>query len=245
LKLTILGAGSGLPHPDFNHSALVVQTEVGNFLADCGEGTARQLLRHKFNGDFLDAILISHYHPDHVSGIYMVLQMLYLEGRTKPLKLFLPERPAAFLETIHMFYIFEQRFPFALILHELSDLELIFSNVSALPTDHLTNYADVVRQQQYPNLMQSFSLVFRDNGKVLVYTSDCNTFNNIKLIMDTADLVIMDGLHPEAGLIISFINSYKKQLILTHGLSEAMEAWLKANPDPRIELARDNDTQTL
>ncbi|MBC8384908.1 MAG: MBL fold metallo-hydrolase, partial [Candidatus Cloacimonetes bacterium] len=78
MNIRILGSASGLPTPGKNHSAVYVHSNDSNILFDCGEGTAKQLLRYKLDHNHLDAIVISHFHPDHISGLYMVLQMLYL-----------------------------------------------------------------------------------------------------------------------------------------------------------------------
>lgn len=245
MKYTILGAGSGLPHPDYHLSSLVIQTNQGNFLVDCGGGTSQNLIKHGFDNNFLDAIFISHYHPDHISGIYMVLQMLYLQGRTKPLSLFLPERLAAFIETMHMFYIFEQRFSFALKVHEVQDAELYYSNVTIALTDHLTGYEEFIKKQQYPNTMQSYCFSFHNEGKTLLYTSDISTFSNIQQVIDEADVIIMDALHPEAELIVSLFNSQDKHFILNHGISDKLKKWLESNSYNNVEFAQENVTKDL
>lgn len=239
MNFIILGAGPGLPNAENNLSSLVIQTSGGNFLADCGDGTYKQLLQKGFSGDYLDAILISHYHPDHVAGLYMVLQMLYLEGRTKPLDLFLPERPAAFLDTLHMFYTFEQRFAFNLKVHEIIDAELVYPGVSVALTDHLLGYESVIAKYQYSNLMQSYSFVFDDKNKTLIYTSDLGTFTNIEALLQSADTVVMDALHPPADLIIDFILKNNNRIILTHGISDKLKHWLQENPQSQVELAQE------
>ncbi len=245
MKYTILGAGSGLPHPDYHLSSLVFQTNQGNFLIDCGEGTSKQLIKHKFDHNFLNAIFISHYHPDHIAGIYMVLQMLYLQGRTKPLNLFLPERPAAFIETMHMFYTFEQRFPFALNVYEVLETGQYYSNISVALTDHLTGYGEFIKSQQYPNTMHSFCFNLRDDNKTLVYTSDISTFSNIQPILENADVIILDALHPDAELIISLIQIPDKYLILNHGISDKLKIWMDNNPHNNVYFAQENVTNNL
>ncbi|MFO7660815.1 MAG: ribonuclease Z [Candidatus Cloacimonadaceae bacterium] len=237
MEFIILGAGSGLPNLEKNLSSLVIRTSDKNFLADCGDGTSRQLLRQGFNKDFLDAVFISHYHPDHIAGLYMVLQMLYLEGRIKPLDLFLPERADAFMDTLHMFYTFEQRFAFELKVHELKDAETIYPEVKAVLNDHLKGYAEVIKKNSYPNPMQAYSLAFQESDKTLVYTSDIGTLGSIESLLNSADMIVMDAFHPDPKQIISFIGKHKKHIILTHGITEKLAQWLQDNPQPNVELA--------
>jgi ribonuclease BN (tRNA processing enzyme) len=240
MKCMILGAGSGLPHPDFHSSSLLLEMKDCNILVDCGEGVSKQLLRHGFNKDYIDAVFISHYHPDHVSGLFMLIQMLYLEGRTKPLMLFLPERAAALMETMHLFYTFEQRLTFALKVHEVSEIELFYPNVSVALTDHLVNYAEFIRNHNSPNLMQSYCFSFTEEGKSMVYTSDITTFTNLQGFLEKADYIIVDAIHPKSELIISLGKLPAKRIILSHGISESLSTWMKMNPDPHFELARED-----
>lgn len=241
----ILGAGSGIPHPDLYLSSLVIQTQEANFLVDCGEGVSKKLLRHGFNGDFIDTVLISHLHPDHISGLFMLLQMFYLEGRTKPLMLFLPERPVAIIDIMHLFYTFEQRFPFTLKVHEVKELELYYSDVTMAMTDHLLGYKTFIEAQHYPNQMQSYSFAFSEKGKTLLYTADLGTFANIEPMLMNSNHIIIDALHPEPELIMSLTHSKAEKIILNHGIREQLLAWLKLNSDHRFELAQEDVTFQL
>ena len=99
MRFIILGSGPGIPQMDKNLSSIYVQTEHANLLLDCGDGCAKRLLQLGKSGDHLDAVLISHYHPDHIAGIFMLLQMLYLQDRRKALTIYVPERPEFILDT--------------------------------------------------------------------------------------------------------------------------------------------------
>lgn len=245
MKFMILGAGSGLPHTDYHLSSILVQTQKGNYLVDCGEGTSKQLLRQGYPNDFIDAVFISHYHPDHISGIYMLIQMLYLNGRTKPLQLFLPERTDAFLETMHLFYTFEQRLPFVLNIHEVNEIESFFSDVTGTLTDHLRGYKELIQSQNYKNPMHSYCFTFSEVGKSLVYTSDISTFTNIQHIMENSDTLIVDAIHPKAELLISMNDFAVPRIILTHGISDELNSWLIDNPQSRFERAKENEMYQL
>ena len=245
MKFIILGAGSGLPHPDMNQAAIVVQTGAANYLLDCGEGTARQLVKHDLSGNFIDAVLISHYHPDHISGFFMLMQLLYLEKRTKPLYVFLPERPSAILDIMHLFYTFEQRFAFPLKLHEMSEVELYFPDVAAVLTDHMLNYGEYVSAQHLPNQLQSFCFSITEEGKNLLYTSDLYTFMNIEHIIEKANVVIVDALHPEAEVVLQLDNYPAERIYLTHGISEKLRRHFAEAPNPRYVIAREDVIYTL
>jgi ribonuclease BN (tRNA processing enzyme) len=245
MKYTIIGAGSGLPQLDLHLSGVVVQTEKHNLLLDCGEGTSKQLIRKGFDKDFLDAVLITHYHPDHVTGLYIFIQMLYLQNRTKLLKLFLPERPAAFMESLHLFYTFEQRLPFELQVFEMAEAELHYSEVNVVVNDHLAGYESFLKMQKYLNQMLSYCIALSAGNKTLLYTSDINSFNNIGHLIEKAQTIILDALHPEAGLIISLAADLKKNIILNHGCSESLKEQLETHQFENVGFAVENKTFEL
>ncbi|MBM4399158.1 MAG: ribonuclease Z [Candidatus Cloacimonetes bacterium] len=245
MKCTIIGAGSGLPHPDFHQSSLIVEVQQKVFLVDCGEGASRQILKHGYNKDRIDAILISHYHPDHVSGIFMLFQMLYLEKRTKPLQVFLPENPSSLIDVMHMFYTFEQKFSFELLVYETESIGQFYPEITSYQTDHLSGYDEIIKKHGFNNKLKSFSFCFNESGKKLLYTSDITTLHNIKQISDEADIVIIDALHPEADLIKNIKLKPKKKVILNHGISKYLKDWLDNNPSQHYELVSENSTYVL
>ncbi len=102
MEAIVLGSGPGLPQVDRNLSSVLIRHNGQMILADCGDGCIRRLMDHGIGAEDLDAVLITHYHPDHVGGLFMLLQMLYLMDRKKSLPVFLPERPAAFVETMQL-----------------------------------------------------------------------------------------------------------------------------------------------
>jgi len=240
MKFMILGAGPGLPSLENDQSSLLVLANGLNILIDCGEGVSKKLLKLGFNGNFLDAVIISHYHPDHISGLFMLMQMFYLEKRSKPLHLFLPERPSALMEVMHLFYTFENRFPFRLQVHEVKDVELVLRGVSSFLTDHLRSYEDYLQTHHEINQMYSFATLFTENAKNLLYTSDITTFANLESAMDVADIVIVDALHPEADIITALQDKQVSRVILTHGISDELNNWLELHPHSKFACAQED-----
>jgi ribonuclease BN (tRNA processing enzyme) len=241
----ILGAGPGLPMLDLHLSSVYVNSGGKNILFDCGGGTSHQLLKYQMTKDYLDAIVISHYHPDHVSGLLMVLQMLYLEGRTKPLQLFLPERPAAFMDVLHLFYTFEKRFPYELHVLPVDEIDLYFEDVVAAMTDHLSGYENYIREHQLLNQMKSFSFRIGTPENSLVYTSDLSDVQCIGALIEGCNTVIIDALHPPATSVLSLPDYNVQRIILTHGMSAQLSQMLAEHPDPRFEHAVEGKVYSL
>jgi len=240
VKFVILGSSPGLPAVDRNLSSIYVQTGNLHILADCGEGTAQKMLRHKLDKDIIDAIYLTHYHPDHIAGVYMVLQMIYLQGRTKPLKLFLPERIGEFLSTLSLFYTFPERFGFALEVYPMEEAGRHYDAVIPVLNDHLLGYESHIRDENLPNTMQAYSLRIEEDGACLVYTSDIQTTKSIDSILAGAHSVIIDALHPDYRQIIRLRDHGVQRIILTHGISDQMTEWLNLADDQRFEYANED-----
>jgi ribonuclease Z len=91
MKLTILGSSSALPTSDRYPSAHVLNAHERLFLIDCGEGTQMQLRKAKIKFGKINHIFISHFHGDHVFGLYGLLSTFNLMGRENPVYIYAPE----------------------------------------------------------------------------------------------------------------------------------------------------------
>jgi ribonuclease BN (tRNA processing enzyme) len=242
MKFILLGTGSGMPELGKNQSSLYVNVNGKHLLFDCGEGVSKQLLKHHLDNNVLDAIFISHYHPDHISGLFMLLQMLKIQKREKPLQLFLPERPAALVETLQFLYTFIQKFTFPLHILDCEESELYFEEVNAALTDHLLEYEDLVNENKLPNLLHSYAFRISGPEGSLAYTSDINKVDSVQFLIRDCHTVIIDAQHPEADQIIRLQYSGIKRVLLTHSISPKLQAFLFENPIDMFEFAQEDIT---
>jgi ribonuclease BN (tRNA processing enzyme) len=73
MEIVILGSGTATPSLERNASGLAVQTEKLIFLVDIGPGTLRRMCEAQIDSRLVDAILITHFHPDHTSDLVAFL----------------------------------------------------------------------------------------------------------------------------------------------------------------------------
>ena len=245
MKFILLGTGSGMPELDKNQSSLYVNVNGKHLLFDCGEGVSQQLLKHHLDNNVLDAIFISHYHPDHISGLFMLLQMLKIQKREKPLQLFLPERPAALVETLQFLYTFIQKFTFPLHILDCEESELYYEEVNVALTDHLLEYEDLVNESKLPNLLHSYAFRISGPEGSLAYTSDINKVESVQFLIRNCHTVIIDAQHPEADQIIRLQYSGIKRVLLTLGISPTLKAFLFENPIDMFEFAQEDITYII
>ena len=92
--VTLLGTGTPVPRPDRFGSATLVEAGDQKLLIDAGRGAAIRLFQLDIPIGRLDALLLTHYHSDHTSGIPDIWLTGWLESffgtRKKPLQVIGP-----------------------------------------------------------------------------------------------------------------------------------------------------------
>lgn len=77
-RLIVLGSGSAIPLEDRGTSCYLVDDGAGHaFLVDCGPGALLRSARAGYPLERLDAVLITHVHPDHCADLVALAFALY------------------------------------------------------------------------------------------------------------------------------------------------------------------------
>ncbi len=87
-KVIILGTSNAVPSKDHENTHMVILGRKRTILVDCVSNPIIRLEQAGVNLDDLTDIVITHFHPDHVSGIPLLLMDMWLLGRTKPLNIY-------------------------------------------------------------------------------------------------------------------------------------------------------------
>ncbi|HEY1403360.1 MAG TPA: ribonuclease Z [Pyrinomonadaceae bacterium] len=94
MKLVVLGSGTSVPHPARSSSAHWLETAGGTLLLDIGASSVHRMAQEKLDWVNLDAIWISHFHLDHLGGLFPFLfgtkHAPDTQGRQKPLTIYGP-----------------------------------------------------------------------------------------------------------------------------------------------------------
>lgn len=211
MKITTLGCLGAYPYNGQGTTSFLIESEGYHLLLDAGSGTLLELEK-VLNPLDLDAVIISHYHHDHIAdlGVLQYYWQLYPKTKERPL---LPiyghgEDPIAFerltLPNVSQGYDY---------LHEKS-LEIGPFLITFMKTIH-------------PVICYAMRIVEKSTGKVFVFTGDSGYLEAFIDFTAEADLFLADTYlfagnekhfahftSKEAGEIAKA--AWVKQLVLTH-----------------------------
>ena len=90
MTLHLLGTGAGASDPDRTTTMLAVEHGGATVLIDCGGDAGQALLRSGLDPSRLDAVVLTHEHPDHISGFPLLIERMWLLGRRDPIAVYGP-----------------------------------------------------------------------------------------------------------------------------------------------------------
>ncbi|MDR0614704.1 MAG: MBL fold metallo-hydrolase [Lactobacillales bacterium] len=214
MKLTILGCLGGYPYQDQGTTAFLLQAKGYNLLIDCGSRAVTEL-EHHLSPLCLDAVILTHYHHDHIADLGVLQQYLQLWSK---------DDPDWDGQILKIWGHTEDEFHFN---------SLTMPNVSigkSYKKDDLKKIGpwDVTfMRTRHPVLTFALHLLERDTGKVLVFTGDSGYLDDFCEFAKNADVLLADTYFftetkhapthltaKEAGKIAA--KARVKKLILTH-----------------------------
>jgi ribonuclease BN (tRNA processing enzyme) len=187
MKLTILGSGTSVPHPHRASPSNWLETSKGTLLLDVGPDAPHRMAEEQLDWPNLDAIWISHFHLDHISGLTPFLWGTkwapQTQHRTKPLRIFGPAGLRQLVDAVNdsnNYRLFEQAFPIEIVEVTPDEDFEILPNLSASTLST-------------PHTKESLALRLKDeDSKLFVYTSDTGFSENLALFANNAALLLME-----------------------------------------------------
>lgn len=87
-ELVILGTANSIPTAEHENTHMAIVRESGVILIDCVGTPAVRLPKAGIDLDDIQDLILTHFHPDHVSGVPLLLMNMWLMGRRKPLRIY-------------------------------------------------------------------------------------------------------------------------------------------------------------
>ncbi|MEW6584269.1 MAG: MBL fold metallo-hydrolase [Nitrospirota bacterium] len=186
MKLIVLGSGTCVPSLKRNASGYYLEATGLNILIDCGNGVLLQLERAGKSYKNIDAVFITHTHPDHVSDLVAVLHAtLAAPGlrRIKDLLLAGPEDFGSYYKKCVASCLSSPK-TFGIDVTEVEDKFMLGDlQVFAAPSVHSA---------------QGFAYRFEAEGKSVVITGDSDYDRGLVDLSRNADLLIADCSYPDS-----------------------------------------------
>lgn len=87
-KITFLGTASAVPNKNQQNTHFIVETASHTILVDCVGNPVVRLEQAGINPLSISDMILTHFHPDHVSGTPLLLMDLWLLKRVQPLSVY-------------------------------------------------------------------------------------------------------------------------------------------------------------
>lgn len=203
-KLKCFGTGPGKSDGRRAYSAYFYEFKNAGVIVDCGEPLSLSFKKAQADAASIDALLISHTHPDHIGGFLTFMQMLKHAERQTPFDIFLPGHAIPVLKQLmDAAYLFPERLTYS---YEMQALEagrpfkIRGLKVTPFATTHLEK-ARAKSTARHPVPFQAFSFLFEDENSVRVaHTGDIGSASDLDpLLEQPLQLLVSEAAHATPG----------------------------------------------
>lgn len=191
-KLIILGTSHAVPDEthENTHMALVGSDRL--ILIDCVSNPIVRLRRAGLSHEDLTDIIMTHFHPDHVSGIPLLLMGMGLLHREKPLDIYGINHPVRIMKQLLVDYEWDTWHDFHVIFHTLAEDELVL----VMETEEFRIFSSPVKHF-IPTV--GLRIEFIQSGKVLAYSCDTAPTDSVIRLAKNADILIHEAAGASVG----------------------------------------------
>lgn len=84
----LLGTGAGAAGPERTTTMLAFESSGRALVVDCGGDVVQRLLQAGIGADDVEGMIVTHEHPDHVSGFPLFMEKIWLLGRRRPIPVY-------------------------------------------------------------------------------------------------------------------------------------------------------------
>lgn len=176
MKITVIGHWGAYPEKDEATSCYLLEHASYKLLIDCGSGSLSQL-QHFCKLEELDAVILSHYHHDHIADVgplqYSRMIAKQLNKTNKDLIIYGHAYDQAQFQKLA-----KPPYVKSTIFNEKSNLKIGPFSVSFFETNHKA---------------RCFAMRFEVDGKSLVYSADSSYMESFETFAKSADIFICES----------------------------------------------------
>jgi ribonuclease BN (tRNA processing enzyme) len=199
-RLRCFGVGDGWPGSDRRHASFHYQFGNTQLVLDCGDGLSAGFTAAGLGVSDVDHLLISHMHSDHVGGLSLFIQGLWLGKRKRPLHLHAPERAILALQA----WLEATLLPPALIGFPIEWHPLVPARpfrcgqctVTAFPTTHLEGLRRRFAGETPLTCFDAFAFLIEFGTRRIAHSADIGQVRDLEpLLAGPLDLLVCELSH--------------------------------------------------
>lgn len=192
-QLVILGTSNSVPDQEHGNTHMLIREGKSVVLVDCAGDVIQRLQRINLNFNDLTDIIVTHFHPDHVSGVPILLMGLWILGRKHSLNIlgnsFTIDRIKATMD----FYEW-QNWPEFYPVNFISIDEK--ENATVIETSDLIINASTVKHF-IPTI--GLRVEFPLTGKSFAYSCDTEPFPSVERLAKNVDVLLHEATGAMTG----------------------------------------------
>lgn len=192
-KVVILGSSNSIPTKDNENTHMMVIGDERMILIDSVSTPTLRIEQAGLDFNELTDIIITHFHPDHVSGIPLLLMDMWLLGRQKPLNIYGLKYTLDRVESLMGFYNWSD-WPnfFPVTFHRLPAEEMT-------PVLHCSDF--IIHASPVKHMIPNIGLriEFVQSQKVMAYSCDTEPCDEVIRLSDGADVLIHEATGESLG----------------------------------------------
>jgi ribonuclease Z len=192
-KLIILGSSNAISSKDSENTHMVLVGRERIVMVDCVNNPIHRLGQAEV--DFMDLtdLILTHFHPDHVSGVPLLLMDMWLRGRQKPINIYGLHYTLDRMEKLMGMYSWED-WPhfFPVTFHRMPTSE----NILLLDCGEFRIFSSPVRHL-IPTIGLRFE--FKNSQKILTYSCDTEPCVEVVRLASGADVLIHEASGASLG----------------------------------------------
>jgi ribonuclease BN (tRNA processing enzyme) len=206
--LTLLGTGTCQIEPNRRASSVLLDLEDTYILFDCGHGIVQRLLEVGVQHNQLQHIVLSHFHPDHVSDIIPILHAgawSQRDPRTTDIHIYGPPGVQKIIDGLMQVFgpqAFQQP-TYKIVVHEVTHQHIEIGS-------HRFDFIGLPPAGNH-------GLRFTWNGKRIAITGDSHFHQQEIDFLRDVDLAIIDSGHLEDAEIVQLaVSSQARTIVCSH-----------------------------
>ena len=192
-KVIVLGSSNAIPTKESENTHLAVVGSTCMLLVDLASNPILRLEQAGLDINDLTDVVITHFHPDHVSGLPLLLMDMWLMGRKKPLNIYGLHYTLDRIEGMMGLYNWSE-WPdfFPVDFYRLPSSEM----TPVLDCPDFKVYASPVHHM-IPNI--GLRIEFKDSKKAMAYSCDTSPCEEVVRLSDGVDVLLHEATGDEWG----------------------------------------------